>query len=96
MNVFHHVLVFLIVSMQIEFLDTHEAWVIIFHGNFHGLGSIILSWEEMSPENFSNATTSGMLKSQLDCILRWWSSLREVKKCRDQDWVDIISRRGRD
>ncbi len=43
-NVFRHVLVFLIVSMQIEFLDTPEAWVIIFHGNFHGLGFIILSW----------------------------------------------------
>ncbi len=81
MIVFCHVLVFLIVSMQIEFLDTPEAWVIIFHVDFHGLGFIILSSEEMSPENFSNATTSGMLKSQLDCILGWWSSLRHVKKC---------------
>jgi hypothetical protein len=50
MNVFQHVLVFLIVSVQIESPDTLESWFIIFHVNFHGLGFIILSWEEMSPQ----------------------------------------------
>jgi hypothetical protein len=31
-------------------LPNCESWVIIFHVNFHGLGFIILSWEEMSPQ----------------------------------------------